>query len=132
MTDPLAETLAAHFRSDAEALRARASVLQSRGPAARGGGPDAASCRRMADACDRVVQVFVAVDSIDALANAGRALDRLHADEPSGDARHVYAGAIARLRQAMDGNGADDDELEDDLENEIEDDDDLDDVHDDE
>jgi hypothetical protein len=122
MTDSLAMTLAARFRDDAQALRARATVLDSRS-AQRGGGPDAAACRRMAEACDRVSALFAGAQHEDALADVGRSLDRLLSAERSGDARHVYEGAITRLRQAMDGGSArddDDDEDDDDIDDDDE------------
>jgi hypothetical protein len=93
--------LASRFRDDAQALRARASVLAARAPGQRGGGPDADACRAMADACDRVSVLFERATDAAALEAAVPALERLLATERSADVRHVYAGAAARLRQAL-------------------------------
>ena len=115
MDDSLAATLADRFRVDAHALRARATVLDTQGKLARNAGPDAAACRHMADACDRVASLFDGATSPDALARLGPSLERLQADERASDARHVYAGAITRLRQALGGeDDADDDDEDDD------------------
>ena len=117
--------LAERFAADAQALRKRAEQLESARPAggARGakggakaarapiGGPDAAACRRMADACDRVHQLFAGAADGAALGALLPILERVHADEKSPDARHVYAGALARLRQTL---GDEDDDFDDD------------------
>jgi hypothetical protein len=114
--DTIQAHLAARFRDDAQALRARATVLDAQGPARRGGGgPDAAACRAMADACDRVRALFEGAADEIALTDVGRELDRLLAAERSPDVKHVYSGALAGLRQALDGDDddADDDDGED-------------------
>ena len=103
--------LASRFRDDAQALRARASVLESRGTAQRGGGPDANACRAMADACDRVSAIFDRAPDDDALRAAVPELERLLAAERADDVKHVYAGAVARVKQAL---APDDDEDDDD------------------
>jgi hypothetical protein len=113
MTDSLAARLAARFRDDAQALRARAASLDARGPAQRGG-PDAAASRQMADACDRVGALFADVADDAALPSVGPALERLAAAERSPDARNVYAGAVTRLRQVLGDDDDDDDEEDDD------------------
>ena len=116
MTDPLAERLAAHFRDDAQALRARAIVLDTQRGGPRGHGPSAAACRQMADACDRVSALLGAAVDTAALRAAIPELERLRAGERASDARHVYDGAVTRVRQALDQNGAaphEDDEDED-------------------
>jgi hypothetical protein len=128
--------LAERFAADALALRQRAEQLESARPTggARGakggakaarapiGGPDAAACRRMADACDRVHALFAgAADGAADGAALGALLpilERVHADEKSPDARHVYAGALARLRQTL---GDADDDFDDDDDDEDDD-----------
>ena len=119
MTDTLSARLAARFEEDARALRIRAEMLAQQPK--RGGGPDAAACDAMAGACDRVRAVFAGAADDVALAEAGPQLERMLEVERSPDARHVYAGAIARLRQSLDEAAGtvvdddDDDEDEDDL-----------------
>jgi hypothetical protein len=120
--DSLGAALSARFRDDAQALRARASVLDAQRGATRGHGPSAAACRQMADACDRVHALLAAATDGAALAAAAPELERLRAAEQSPDAKHVYAGAVQRVRQAL-GDGADDD-LDDDEDEEDEDEDD--------
>src|SRR5690349_18861768 len=100
MPDPLAERLAARFRDDAQALRARATVLDARRADPRSHGPSAAACRQMADACDRVTALLGGAADVAALWAAVPELERLRAAERSTDARHVYDGAVTRLRQA--------------------------------
>jgi hypothetical protein len=126
MTDPLAERLSARFRDDAQALLARASVLEARGAQGpREHGPSAAACRQMADACERVSALLGAAVDTGALRAAIPELERLRAAERSTDARNVYDGAVTRLRQTLDQDGAasaddedddDDDDLDDDEE----------------
>jgi hypothetical protein len=123
MSDPLAERLAARFRDDAQALRARASVLDAqhgRGP--RGHGPTAASCRQMADACDRVSALLGAAADAAALRAAIPELERLRGADRSTDARNVYEGAVTRLRQTLDQDGAASDDDEDDDDDDLDDD----------
>jgi len=114
MSDPLAERLAAHFRDDAQALRARATVLDAQRGGPRGHGPSAAACRQMADACDRVSALLGAAVGAAALRDVIPELERLRAAERASDARHVYDGAVTRVRKALDQNGAATDEDEDD------------------
>ena len=121
MSDPLAERLAARFRDDAQALRARAIVLDTqRGP--RGHGPTAAACRAMADACDRVSALLGTAADESALRAAVPALEKLRTAERSTDVRYVYDGALTRLRQSLDADGLDDDEEDDDEEDDEDDD----------
>ena len=123
MTDPLAERLSARFRDDAQALLSRASVLEARGgQGPRPNGPSAAACRQMADACERVSALLAAAADTAALRAALPELERLRAAERSSDARNVYDGAVTRLRQTLDQDGAasdddddDDDDEDDDL-----------------
>ena len=135
-----ASFLAERFAADAQALRRRAEQLDSARPAggarapkgsAKGArapvaGPDAAACRRMADACDRVHALFAGAADGAALGALIPLLERVHADERSPDARHVYAGALARLRQTLD-EGEDEDDSDDDDDDNDDDDDDADD-----
>ena len=123
--DPPPTAAAAHlaqrFASDAQALRRRAEQLDAARPPrggakgggrAAGGGPDSASCRLMADACDRAGALFASATDEAALEALIPLLERVHADERSPDARHVYAGALARLRQALGDDLEDDDDEE--------------------
>jgi hypothetical protein len=112
MTETLSARLAARFEEDARALRIRAEMLAKQQK--RGGGPDAAACEAMAGACDRVRALFAGAADDVALAEAGPQLERMLEVERSADARHVYAGAIARLRQSLDDTVQDEDDDEDD------------------
>src|SRR5438067_938248 len=112
MSDTLGSALAARFREDAQALRARANALEARG-GARGHGPDAATCRKMADACDRVSALFESAGSIPAPLALAHELERLLAAERSPDVRHVYEGAAQRLRAALGAHDVDDMDEED-------------------
>ncbi|MDF1503893.1 hypothetical protein [Roseisolibacter sp. H3M3-2] len=111
MSNPLAEHLADRFAADGAALRARAAALRPGGP--RAPGPSPQSLQRMAEACDRVRDLFAgAADDA-----AVRALLPTLAGMVAGardDERAVYAGAVARASQALDGDDADDDEGEED------------------
>ena len=123
MPSPLAQHLAERFASDARALRARASALAAAGPAAAGGpgrpggrkapparpaGPSVESTERMARACDQVEAMFAAVESDEAASALLPTLSGLVAGARTEDERYVYAGAVARLTDALD--GEDDDE----------------------
>ena len=114
MPSPVAEHLADRFASDARALRARAEALA----AARGArplGPNAESTRRMADACDRVRALFADVPDDAAARALLPTLAGLVAGARADDERHVYAGAVSRLSDALAGDaGGDDDPDEDD------------------
>lgn len=112
MPSPVAEHLADRFASDARALRARAEVLSSaRG--ARPIGPNAESTRRMADACDRVRALFADVPDDDAARALLPTLAGLVAGARADDERHVYAGAVSRLSDALAGGDADEDDSDD-------------------
>jgi hypothetical protein len=124
--------LAERFSADAEALRRRAEQLDAPRPGAgRGaagrpqpGAPSAAACRQMADACDRVSALLTGARDAATLGALIPLLEQTLADERSADARHVYAGALTRLRQAVGDDALDDDDEddEDDDENDDEDD----------
>jgi hypothetical protein len=122
MPSPIAEHLAARFASDARALRTRADALAAAGRNPRGGarpvGPNAESTRRMADACDRVQALFAGVPDDDAVRALLPTLAGLVAGARADDERHVYAGAVSRLSDALSG---DEDGGEDDLDDEEDD-----------
>jgi hypothetical protein len=108
MASPIAAHLADRFAADAAALRARASAL--RASPTRGPGPSAQACATMADACDRVRQLFTDAESDEAVRALLPMLGGLVAGARSEEERHVYAGAVARTTQALDGDAHDDDE----------------------
>jgi hypothetical protein len=120
MSSPIAEHLAERFASDARALRARADSLAAAardGRGARPVGPGAESTRRMADACDRVRALFADVPDDVAARALLPTLAGLVAGARADDERHVYAGAVSRLSDALgaaDGSGADDGHADDD------------------
>lgn len=95
------------FRSDAAVLRQRADSLAAAPKNAKVAGPDAETSRRMAQACDAVVQMIEAVpeaeDADRALANITALLPLLehHAAQEKGAApvRAVYIGAATRIRE---------------------------------
>ena len=115
MPSPLAAHLADRFAADARGLRARAASLAG---GRRAGGPDAASYGRMADACERVQALFAdAADTTpddDALRALLPRVTGLVAGARSPDERNVYAGAVARLTEGLDGGEDEDDDEEDD------------------
>lgn len=108
MSSPLALHLAERFAADARRLRARAAALTA---ARRGTGPDATSCTRMAEACDRVERLFAeAADEIpddDALRDLMPQIEDLVAGARSPDERNVYAGAVVRLTEGLNGENDD-------------------------
>lgn len=114
MPSPLAAHLADRFAADARGLRARAASLAG---GRRGGVPDAASYTRMADACDRVQALFAdaadATPDDDALRGLMPRVAGLLAGARSPDERNVYAGAVARLTEGLEGGGDEDDDDED-------------------
>jgi hypothetical protein len=117
MSSPIAEHLAERFASDARALRARADALAAaaRAPGgARPVGPNAESTRRMADACDRVRALFDDVPDDDAARALLPTLAGLVAGARADDERHVYAGAVSRLGDALRGDAGDEDDDPDD------------------
>ena len=115
MPSPIAEHLADRFASDARALRARAESLTA-APRAPGGaravGPSVESTRRMADACDRVRALFAEVPDDDAARALLPTLTGLVAGARADDERHVYAGAVSRLSDALAGEDEDGDEAD--------------------
>jgi hypothetical protein len=118
MPSPIAEHLVERFASDARALRARADALAAVGRAGRGAarppGPTAESTLRMAAACDRVQALFAEAADDEAARALLPALAGLVAGAPTEDERYVYAGAVARLTDALDGDDEDhDDDLDD-------------------
>lgn len=118
MPSPIAEHLAERFASDARALRARADALTAAGRApggARPVGPNAESTRRMADACDQVRALFDGVPDDEAARALLPTLAGLVAGARADDERHVYAGAVSRLSDALSG-GDDDEDADDDEE----------------
>lgn len=118
MSSPIAEHLADRFASDARALRARAESLAAAARAPRGGprpvGPNVEATRRMADACDRVRALFADVPDDEAARALLPALAGLVAGARADDERHVYAGAVSRLSEALAGGGDDDMDADDD------------------
>jgi len=95
------------FRSDAVVLRTRAASLAAAPKNAKVSGPDAETSRRMAQACDAVVQMIEAVpeaeDAERALMNITALVPLLehHAAQEKGGApvRAVYVGAATRIRE---------------------------------
>lgn len=116
MPSPLAAHLADRFAADARGLRARAAALAG---TRRGGGPDAASYTRMADACDRVRAIFEEVADVmrddAALRDVMPRIAGLVAGARSPDERNVYAGAVVRLTEGLEGGDEteDDDDVDD-------------------
>ena len=115
--DPLAYLLD-RFATDATTLRGRATHLT--GKPAPPHGPDAAASRRMAEACDHVLQQLRPLAGLpmpallEGLAQLGPELESRAARAPDAFVRSVYGGAatrvaeiVQRTRQAMD-DGADD------------------------
>ena len=124
MTQNLPQYLAECFSGDARALRDRATKLGN----ARGPGPTSVQCRAMADACDRVSALLTGARDAATLGALIPLLEQTLADERSADARHVYAGALARLRQTLGDEDADDED-DGDEEEDADDDDAADDAH---
>ena len=111
MSSPVAEHLAERFAADAAALRARADAL--RATPRRPAGPSAQACLAMADACDRMRMLFAEAASDEAVRALIPTLTGLVAGARNEEERYVYAGAVSRASQALDG---DDDEEDDDAE----------------
>ena len=103
MPSDLAAHLADRFASDGRALRARAGAVA--GAPRRGPGPSADALRQMAAACDRIHALFVDADSDDAVRALLPTLGGLVAGARTEAERHVYAGAVSRVREALDGDG---------------------------
>ena len=68
----------------------------------------------MANACEQVRALFADADSDDAVRALLPTLGGLVAGARNEDERYVYAGAVARTTQALDGDDEDDDEASDD------------------
>lgn len=117
MASPIAEHLAGRFAADANALRARADA--TRVAPRRGPGPSPQALLTMADACEQVRALFADADSDEAVRALLPTLGGLVAGARNEEERHVYAGAVSRTTEALDGGGEDaaddeDDEDEDD------------------
>jgi hypothetical protein len=115
MTSPIADHLADRFAADAQALRTRAAALRGApSGGARPPGPAPQALLAMAEACDRVRALFAEVASDDAVRALLPTLAGLVAGARSEQERHVYAGAVARATQALDGDDDSGDDEEDD------------------
>jgi hypothetical protein len=108
MASPIAAHLADRFAADAVALRARADAL--RASPTRIPGPSVQACTTMADACDRIRLLFADAESDDAVRALLPMLGGLVAGARNEEERYVYAGAVARTTQALDGEDDDDDD----------------------
>jgi len=92
------------FQTDAVVLRERVALM-ARGTKVPG--PDAATSRRMADACDEVVAMLLAIASsdhaaaeLDAIMALVPLLEHRATEQQSNPAvRSVYAGAATRIRE---------------------------------
>ncbi len=104
MTTTAREYLVNRFQSDAAVLRERVALM-ARGTKVPG--PDAATSSRMADACDEVVAMLLAIASsgdadadLDAIMALVPLLEHRAAEQKSNPAvRSVYAGAATRIRE---------------------------------
>lgn len=121
MASPIAEHLAGRFAADADALRARADA--TRVSPKRGPGPGPQALLTMANACEQVRALFAEADSDDAVRALLPTLGGLVAGARNEEERHVYAGAVARTTQALDGGDAEEDDDEEGADDEDEDDD---------
>jgi hypothetical protein len=110
MSSPVAEHLADRFAADAVALRRRAEAL--RAAPGRPAGPNAAACLAMADACEQVRQLFAGATSDEAVRALIPTLAGMVAGARTDDVRHVYAGAVSRASEALDGDEDDEDDAE--------------------
>ena len=111
MSSPVAEHLAERFAADAAALRTRADAL--RATPRRAPGPSAQACLAMAEACERMRLLFAEATSDDAVRALMPTLTGLVAGARSEEERYVYAGAVSRASQALDGDDEDGDEADD-------------------
>jgi hypothetical protein len=105
MSSPVAEHLAERFAADAAALRTRADAL--RAAPRRAAGPSAQALLAMADACDRVRLLFAESTSDEAVRALMPTLVGLVAGARNEEERYVYAGAVSRASQALDGDEED-------------------------
>ena len=104
MTATARDYLVNRFQTDAVVLRERVALL-ARGTKVPG--PDAATSRRMADACDEVVAMLLAIAShgdasaeLDAIMALVPLLEHRATEQQSNPAiRSVYAGAATRIRE---------------------------------
>ena len=104
MTTTARDYLVNRFQTDAVVLRERVALM-ARGTKVPG--PDAATSRRMADACDEVVAMLLAIAShgdADAELDAIMALvplleHRVTEQQANPAVRSVYAGAATRIRE---------------------------------
>lgn len=104
MTTTARDYLVNRFQTDAVVLRERVALL-ARGTKVPG--PDAATSSRMADACDEVVAMWLAIAShgdasveLDAIMALVPLLEHRATEQQSNPAiRSVYAGAATRIRE---------------------------------
>jgi hypothetical protein len=104
MTTTAREYLVNRFQTDAVVLRERVALM-ARGTKVPG--PDAATSRRMADACDEVVAMLLAIASsvhaapeLEAIMALVPLLEHRATEQQSNPAvRSVYAGAATRIRE---------------------------------
>jgi len=104
MTTTARDYLVNRFQTDAVVLRERVALM-ARGTKVPG--PDAATSRRMADACDEVVAMLLAIASsdhaaaeLDAIMALVPLLEHRATEQQSNPAvRSVYAGAATRIRE---------------------------------
>ena len=133
MTTTARDYLVNRFQTDAVVLRERVALL-ARGTKVPG--PDAATSSRMADACDEVVAMLLAIAShgdasveLDAIMALVPLLEHRATEQQSNPAiRSVYAGAATRIREVrlaeaqsspahddVDDDDTDDDDFDDDV-----------------
>lgn len=106
MTTTARDYLVNRFQTDAVVLRERVALL-ARGTKVPG--PDAATSSRMADACDEVVAMLLAIAShgdasveLDAIMALVPLLEHRATEQQSNPAiRSVYAGAATRIREVQ-------------------------------
>ena len=104
MTTTARDYLVNRFQTDAVVLRERVALM-ARGTKVPG--PDAATSRRMADACDEVVAMLLAIAShgdadaeLDAIMALVPLLEHRATEQQANPAvRSVYAGAATRIRE---------------------------------
>ena len=135
MTTTARDYLVNRFQTDAVVLRERVALL-ARGTKVPG--PDAATSSRMADACDEVVAMLLAIAShgdasveLDAIMALVPLLEHRATEQQSNPAiRSVYAGAATRIREvrlAEAQSSPAHDDIEDDVDDDDTNDDDVDD-----
>lgn len=145
MTTTAREYLVHRFQTDATVLRERVALI-ARGTKVPG--PDGATSKRMADACDEVVAMLMAIASngdadaeLDAIVALVPLLELRASEQQTNPAvRSVYAGAATRIREVRsaeansaqaDGSGGGDRDEDDLADDEIEGGDDVADLDDD-